>query len=123
MPLDNMTWYARIGVFKLTRFKSPPSHGLASTLNTPIFTLSIWVRFLLFAALLLTSANYYDLLSLLTCFFGTKPLWITSTKLITVFLLFIHIFYGAPLSESLIQLLIVCSGDIDTDPVILRGRC
>ena len=47
MPLDNITWYARVGVFQLTRFKSAPSHDLESTLNTPIFT-SIWVLFLTF---------------------------------------------------------------------------
>ena len=37
----NMTQYVKFGVFQLTRFKSAPSHGLESTLNTPIFTLSI----------------------------------------------------------------------------------
>ena len=44
----------RIGVFQLTWFISAPSHGLESTLITPIFALSIWVLFWLFATLSLT---------------------------------------------------------------------
>ena len=37
-------------------------------------------------------------------------------KLITVFLLFIHISHGGELKEGLIQLLIFCSGDIEVSP-------
>ena len=117
MALDNMTWYARIGVFQLTKFKSAPSHSLESTLNTPIFTLSIWVLFFTYCNFIINlGLSIYDILSLLTCFFGTKPSWITSPELITMFLLFIHISYGGQLREGLIQLLIVCSGDIEVNP-------
>ena len=49
------------------------------------------------------------------CFFGTKPSWITSPKLITMFRLFIHISYAEELREGLIQLLIICSGDIEVN--------
>ena len=65
--------------------------------------------------------SIYDVLSLLTCFFSTKPSW---TKLITMFLhkanhnvsLFICTFYGWQLTEGLIQLLIVCSGGTEVNP-------
>ena len=108
--------YARIGVFQLTRFKSAPSHDLESTLNTPIFT-SIWVLFLTFCKFIINlGLSLYDILSLLTCFCGTKPFWITSSNLITMFLLFIHISYSGQLREGLIQLWIVCSGDIEVNP-------
>ena len=60
--------------------------------------------------------SIYDILLLLTCFFVTKPSWITFSKLITMFLLFILISYGGQLREYLIQLLIVCSGDIGVNP-------
>ena len=90
MPLDNMTWYVRIGVFQLTRFKSAPSHGLEPTLNTPIFALSIWVLFLTFSSFIINlGLSIYEILSPLTCFFDTKPSWITFSKLIIMFLLFI----------------------------------
>ena len=56
------------------------------------------------------------MLSLLTCFSVAKPSPITSLKLITMFLLFIHKSYGAQLREGLIQLLIVCSGGIKVNP-------
>ena len=59
--------------------------------------------------------SIYYILSLITCFFGTKPSWITSPKL-TIFLLFIRVSYSGQLREGLIQLLIVHSGDIEVNP-------
>ena len=57
-----MTWYARIGVFQLTRIKSAPSHGLESTLNTPILTLSICVIFLTFCNFIINlGLSIYDI--------------------------------------------------------------
>ena len=79
----------------------------------------IWALLWLFATLLLIinlGLSIYDILSLLTSFFDTKPSWITSPKLITMFLLFIHISYCGQLREGLIQLLIVCSCDIEVIP-------
>ena len=68
-----MTLYARIGVFQLTRFKLGPSHDLESTLNTPIFTLAIWVLILTFFNFFINlELRIYNVLSLLTCFFVTK---------------------------------------------------
>ena len=50
MPLDNVTWYARIGVFKLTMLKWLLSCYFKPTLNSYNFTnlLSAWILFLSF---------------------------------------------------------------------------
>ena len=112
MSLDNITWYARTDVFQLTRFKSAPGHGLKSTLNTSIFTMSMWVLLLTFCNLGLI---IYDILSLLNCFSVLNPSWIISPKLITVFLLFTCVSYGGQPREGLIQLLIVCDGDTEVN--------
>ena len=102
-------------MFELTRFKSAPSHGLESTLNTTIFTLSIWALFITFSNFIINlGLSIYYILSLITCFFGTKPSWITSPKLITMFLLFIYI--SVVDNSGLIQLLIPCSGDTEVNP-------
>ena len=111
-----MTWYTRIGGFQLTRFKSVPSHCLKSTLNLSIFTLSIWIFCSTFCNFFINlGLSVYDALSLLTYISIVKPSWIFSPKLITVFLLFIHISSGGQLKESLLQLLIVYSGDIEVN--------
>ena len=116
MLVDNMTWYARIGVFQLTRFKSVPSHCLKSTLNSSIFTRSIWIFFSTFCNFFINlGLSVYDALSLLTYISIVKPSWIVSPKLITVFLLFIHISSGGQLREGLLQLLIVYSEDIEVN--------
>ena len=116
MPVDNMTWYTRIGGFQLTRFKSVPSHCLKSTLNSSIFTLSIWIFCSTFCNFFINlGLSVYDALSLLTYISIVKPSWIVSPKLITVFLLFIHISSAGQLREGLLQLLIVCSGDIEVN--------
>ena len=52
---------------------------------------------------------------LLTCFSVAKPSWITSPKLITIFLLFIHISCGGQLREGLIKLITVYSSDIEVN--------
>ena len=59
-------------------------------------------------------------MSLLTCFDVAKPLWITSLKLIVMFLLFIRISHGRQPREGLIQLLIVYSGndEVNSGPKI-----
>ena len=116
MPVDNMTWYTRIGGFQLTRFKSVPSHCLKSTLNSSIFTLSIWIFCSTFCNFFINlGLSVYDALSLLTYISIVKLSWIFSPKLITVFLLFIHISSGGQLKESLLQLLIVYSADIEVN--------
>ena len=50
VPLDNVTWYARIGAFQLTMFRSLPSCYFKPTSNSNNFTslLSAWYLFLSF---------------------------------------------------------------------------
>ena len=115
MPLDNMMWYAKIGVFQLTKFKSTPIYDLELMLNIPISSLgSFFFTFCNFFINL--GLSIYHILPLLTCFSVAKPSWITSPKLITIFLLFIYISHSAQVREGLIKLLTVYSNDIEVNP-------
>ena len=78
--------------------------------------MSIWIFILTFCNFFINlGLSIYDALSLLTYISIVKPSWIVSSKLITVFLLFIHISSAGQLREGLLQLLIVCSGDIEVN--------
>ena len=91
MPLDNVMWYTRIGLFQLTIFKSLPSCYFKPTLNLYNFTslLSAWILFLQFCNIavnlglticgLMCASNYFS---------AFRYSWIIPSK-ITICLLFI----------------------------------
>ena len=116
MPLDNVPWNARIGVFQLTMLKSLPGFYFKPTLNSYNLTslLSAWILFLSFCNIALNlRLTICGLLRVSSCFYVLRHSWIIPLKLITICLLFIlashcELFFG-----NLIQLLLLCSGDIE----------
>ena len=115
MPLDNVTWYARIGVFQLTMLKSLPSCYFKPSLNSYNCTrlLSAWILFLSFCNRGLTICG---LLRLSSCFSALRYSWIIPSKIITICLLFVLASHGELFFGNPIQLLLVCSGDTEINP-------
>ena len=119
MPLDNVMWYARIGVFQLTMLKSLPSCYFKPTLNSYNFTslLSAWILFLSFCNIAVNlGLTICGLLRVSSCFSVLRHSWIIPSKIITICLLFILASHGELFFGNLIQLLLLCSGDIEINP-------
>ena len=97
MPLDNVTWYARIGVFQLTMLKSLPSCYFKPTLNSYNFTslLSAWILFLSFCNIAVNlGLTICGLLRVSSCFSVLRHSWIIPSKIVTIYLLFILASHG-----------------------------
>ena len=119
MPLDNVMWYARIGVFQLTMLKSLPSYYFKPTLNLYNFTslLSPCILFLSFCNIAINlGLTICGLLRVSSCFSVLRHSWIIPSKIITIFLLLILASHGQLFFKNLIHLLLYCSGDIEVDP-------
>ena len=119
MPLDNVKWYARIGVFQLTKLKSLSSCYFKPTLTSYNFTslLSAWILFLSFCNIALNlGLTICGLLQLSNCFSALRYSWIIPSMIITICLLFILASHGELFFGNLIQLLLVCSSDIEINP-------
>ena len=119
MPLDNVMWYARIGVFQLTMLKSLPSYYFKPTLNLYNFTslFSPCILFLSFCNIAINlGLTICGLLRVSSCFSVLRHSWIIPSKIITIFLLLILASHGQLFFKNLIHLLLYCSGDIEVDP-------
>ena len=121
MPSDNVTWYARIGVFQLTMFKLLPSCYFNPTLNSYNFTslLSAWILFLSFCNIAVyLSLKICSLLRVSNCFSALRYSWIIPSKTTAICLLFILSSHSALFFANLTQLLLVCSGFLLGDSCI-----
>ena len=119
MPLDDVTWYAVIGLFQLTILKSLPSCYFKPTLNSYNFTslLSAWILFLGFCNIAVNlGLTICGLLHVSSCFSALRYLWIIPSKIITIHPLFILASHAELFFGNLIQLLLLCSGDIKINP-------
>ena len=119
MLLDNVTGYARIVVFQVSILKLLPSCYFKPTLNSYNFTRlpSAWILFLSFCNIAgILGFTICGLLRLPDCLCALRYSWIIPSNVITICLLLIlaspcELFFG-----NLIQLLLVCSGDIEINP-------
>ena len=111
--------YGKIGVFQLTMLKSLPSCYFKPTLNSYNFTslLSAWILFLSFCNIAVNlGLTICGLLQLSNCFSALKYSWIIPSNIITTWLLFILAPHGELFFGNLIQLLLVCRGDMEINP-------
>ena len=119
MPLDNVTWYARTGVFQLTMFKSLQSFCFKPTINSYNFT-SLWSAWIFFLSYFNIAVNLgltiCGLLPVSNCFSALRYSQIIPSKITTIFLLFNLASHDDLFFKNLIQLLLVCSGDIEINP-------
>ena len=113
-----MTSYSRIGVFQLTMFKLPPSCHFKPKFNSYNFRslLSAWILFSGFCNIAVNlGLTICGLLHVSNCFSSLRYSWIIPSK-ITICLLFILASHDELFFGNLIQLLLVCSGDIEINP-------
>ena len=99
--------------------KSLPSCYFKPTLNSYNLTslLSAWILFLSFCNIAVNIGyTICGLLRLSNCFSALRYSWIIPSKIITICLLFILAFHGELFFGNLIQLLLICSGDIEINP-------
>ena len=99
--------------------KSLPICYFKPTLSVYNFTslLSAWILFLSFCNIAVNiGLTICGLLRLSNCFSALRYSWIIPSKIITICLLFILISHGELFFGNLIQLLLVCSGDIEINP-------
>ena len=119
MPSDNVTWYARIGVFQLTMFKLLPSCYFKPTLNSYNFTslLSAWILFLSFCNIVVNlGLTICGLFCVSNYFSALRYSWIIPSKITTICLLLILASHRELFFKKLIQLLLACSGDVEINP-------
>ena len=122
MPIDNMLWYARIGVYYSVSRNSlcNYTHNLKISFLNKNYAVALTVfcqYFLLWISFLGEFLrNYYLLLNSYTCLCPKDVYRCFYWKLTAVICMSNQRFYCKLMTLALIMFLIICNGDIKTNP-------
>ena len=122
MPIDNLLWYARIGVFQSAKFKSftkvytDPSVNLGNQELSVVY-LSICALLLICASTIFNGiVNNFEKFKFPIFLNVKKMSFLLFPKTIFIFYFYIQALYDKQINKLLINLLLICCGDVESNP-------
>ena len=122
MSLDNLLWYARIGVFQSVKFKS--FNKVYTDRSIKLGNQELSAVYLLICALLLMYAsvifnrivNNFEKFKFPVFLIVAKMLFMLYPKSIFNFYFYIQTLYDKQIEKLLLKLLLICCGDVESNP-------